>query len=84
MNFVLLQWNIHGLVNNYPGLQFLIRGLSPSFLPCAYNFTPILPKSYSVYFTNSTQNNTTKQGTGIFIKSDIPHKEITNKIKTNN
>ena len=28
------------------------------------------------YFTNSIQNNTSKQGTVIFIKSDIPHKVI--------
>lgn len=81
MDFTLLQWNINGILNNYQELQLLIKDMDPSFISlqethCAFNFSPIPPKNYNSYFVNSIQNTTSKQGTGIFIKSNIPHKQI--------
>ncbi|KAI8116077.1 hypothetical protein CVS40_11770 [Lucilia cuprina] len=80
MSFTFLQWNIHGLLNNFQELQLLIKDMDPCFISlqethCAHNFTPIPPKNYNGYFVNSVLNSTSKQGTGIFIKSNIPHRQ---------
>ena len=80
MNFKLIQWNINGFLNNYTDLQLLINEKNPHFLSlqethCNYLFNPVPPNGFSAYFCNSC-NLTNKQGLGVFIKSNIPHKEI--------
>lgn len=80
-NFTILQWNINGFINNINELQLLIKEHSPSLISiqethCKYNFNPIPPKGYSAYFYNSPVNTTSKQGIGVLIKNNIPHKQI--------
>ena len=81
MNFKLIQWHINGFLDNYTDLQLLINEKNPHLLSlqethCNYLFNPVPPNGFSVYFGNSSCNLTNKQGLGVFIKSNSPHKEI--------
>ena len=76
-NFELLQWNIHGYMNNYDHLKLLIKQRNPAFICLQethnkYNYNPFPPKRYLKYFVNSPLNDTSKQGVGIPIKNNIP------------
>ena len=79
IDFNILQWNMNGFINNMSELQILINENNPSFISiqethCNNTFNPIPPKNYKAYFFNSPTNTTSKQGVGILIKHNIPHK----------
>lgn len=81
MVFRILQWNIKGLINNFNELNILIKERNPSVIAlqethCAHNFNPFPPKGYHGYFFNSPSNSSSKQGVGLLIKENIPHKQI--------
>lgn len=81
MTFQILQWNMKGFVNNFDELSILINEHSPCFISiqethCAHLFTPRIPKLYTGYFYNFPSNVTAKQGIGVLIKNNIPHKQI--------
>lgn len=81
MIFKIIQWNIKGFLNNYNELRMLIKEQNPTFLclqetHCLPNFCPNTPKNYLSYFHNIPQNTTSKQGVGVLIKTNIPHKIV--------
>lgn len=73
----IIQWNLRGYLNNYSNLQLLISEEDPDIVclqetKCKQNLTPIIPSKYLGYFFNT--QNTSKQGTAILIKKNIPHR----------
>lgn len=79
--FRILQWNINGFINNIHELQLLIKEHNPSLISiqethCPYNFKPIPPKGYTAYFYNSPVNTSSKQGVGLMVRNNIPHRII--------
>lgn len=82
MQFKIIQWNIKGYFNNYNQLDLLIRDTKPSVICLQETHIPhninhiTTPKAYVGYFHNSSQNKTSKQGVGILIIRNIPHKII--------
>uniref|UniRef100_W8BNQ0 Putative RNA-directed DNA polymerase from transposon X-element n=1 Tax=Ceratitis capitata TaxID=7213 RepID=W8BNQ0_CERCA len=76
-----LQWNIHGLLNNYPELNILIKECNPDVIALQETHIPanksiFAPNKYSSFFHNNPNNNHCKQGVAIFIKKSIQHKHI--------
>ena len=70
-----------GFKNNYSELQLILNECTPQIVSiqethCPLNSHLIVPKNFSPYFTNNPQNQTAKQGVGILIKNNIPHKQI--------
>uniref|UniRef100_A0A0K8VY27 Putative RNA-directed DNA polymerase from transposon X-element n=1 Tax=Bactrocera latifrons TaxID=174628 RepID=A0A0K8VY27_BACLA len=77
----ILQWNMNGLLNNYPDLNILINEFSPDIISIQETHIPFnkklhAPNKYDSYFYNSTQNTSCKQGIAVFIRKSLNHKEI--------
>lgn len=79
MTLNILQWNIKGFFNNLDELNVLLKEHNPNLVSLQethvpFGSSPIVPKSYKAYFTNIESNTTCKQGIGLLIKKNIPHK----------
>ena len=80
MNLKIIQWNIHGLINNFHELQLIIKDINPDIISLQETLIPynhqniIYPKNYNGFFHNLSNNTTAKQGVAILIKKSIPHK----------
>jgi len=81
MSFSILQWNMNGYFNNYHELILLPKELNPDII-CLQethikSYTQIsAPKPFIGYFYNLSANLYAKQGVGILIRNNIPHKTV--------
>lgn len=77
----ILQWNIKGYQNNYLELETIAKHRRPHII-CLQethiraSYSPHCPKQYASYFHNFPNTNYSKQGCGLLVHKNIPHRKI--------